>query len=205
MGTVEYTNDLWTQDTALSSGSSSDLTTTSVANMIASVQLSGTVAEKAYLDRFDVVTSRVRSGVQRRILPLATYSEADEYLPTELAFGHLMMVAGINNDQYFWCNLCSAYTGDRVRKLAKHCDRVQRCVHAVNNLRLGLHPIHGTMLTIPPRRMVKADVGSRLLLLAPMFGTPRMDVVAWAGDGSSDDCMAVAEVLAHSPHGSSEE
>ena len=73
--------------------------------------------------------------------------------------GHLMMTAGIDDAQLFWCNLCCAYTGDRVRKLAKVCDRVTRNVPAVNALRQSRHPFTGTQLVVSARRVVKADVG----------------------------------------------
>ena len=69
------------------------------------------------------------------------------------------------------------------------CDRVQRSVHAVTNLRKGLHPVHGTMLSVPERRMVKADVGSRWDL-----GTLGADAVV-TSDSGHIAATAVTDVL----------
>ena len=69
------------------------------------------------------------------------------------------MTAGIGSSQFFWCDLCSAYTGERARKLAKMCDRRPRDVHVVQKLRLGIHPRDGTQLAVRPRRMLIGDVG----------------------------------------------
>ena len=126
----------------------------------------GPISGKRYMSSFD---SRLSSGSSasiasssaraRCLVPLSRYNEYDEPLPTEAALGHLMMTAGLQGDQYFWCNICSAYTGDRVRKLAKQCDRVTRYVPAVHLLRQDRHPTKGTLLSTPARRVVKADVG----------------------------------------------
>ena len=160
----------------------------------------GSVAARAYVDRFEVVTSRIKGGKQRRLLPLSTHSELDEPLPTDLAFGHFMMTAGIGTEQFFWCNLCSAYTGDRVRKLARQCDRVQRSVQAVMCLRKDLHPTKGTVLPIPARRMLKADVGCCLSWLDPMSGTMGADTMA-TSDGGFDGChTAVTDVMLRPQH-----
>ena len=142
----------------------------------------------------------MRSPRQRRLLPLSTYNELDEPLPTDLAFGHLMMTAGIGTDQFFWCNLCSAYSGDRVRKLAKQCDRMQRNVQAVTYLRKDLHPSNGTVLVVPARRMLKADVGCCLSYLDPLSGTMSADTMA-TFDGGDDGChTAVTDVMLRPQH-----
>ena len=121
-------------------------------------------------------------------------------LPTEAALGHLMMTAGLGSKQYFWCNICCAYTGDRVRKLAKECDRVARVVLAVNCLRKDLHPATGTVLSVRARRMLKADVGNRLSLLDPPMYTTSADALVTV-DGSCDDSRtAVTDVMYHPQH-----
>ena len=58
-----------------------------------------------------------------------------------------------------------------MRKLAKECDRVQRVVNVITNLRKDVHPFKGTALTVPARRMLKADVGCKLSLLDPLFAS----------------------------------
>ena len=126
---------------------------------------------RAYLDKFDVVNPRNSGRSSKRLLPISKYNEYDEPLPTVNASGHLMMTAGLGSEQFFWCNICCAYTGDRVRKLARECDRIPRIVNAVTNLRKDLHPFNGTVLSVPARRMLKADVGCKLSLLDPLVST----------------------------------
>ena len=96
--------------------------------------------------------------------------------------GHVMMTVGLGQEQHFWCNLCSAYAGERVQKLAKVCDRTTRNVSAVNFLRNSKHPKHGTALHVMARRMLKADVGERLdCLLVQSQGvevSPQPEVVS---------------------------
>ena len=83
-------------------------------------------------------------------------------LPSDSALGHIVMTAGLGDEQFYWCNLCSAYTGERARKLTKQCDRIMRSVAVVKSLRDGVHPHKGTKLTVRPRRLLRADVGTRL-------------------------------------------
>ena len=85
------------------------------------------------------------------------------------------MTAGIKPRQFFWCELCSAYTGQRARKLARDCDRTTRCVPAVEALRKGTNPYDGAQLDTQPRRIVKRDVGNHL----------------WSGEGRPDDNLAM--------------
>ena len=96
----------------------------------------------------------------------------NEILKTEDAMGHQMMTAGMD-PQYYWCELCSAYTGFRARKLTKQCDRTFRKVPQVEALRMGKHPSLGTDLVTMPRRLCKRDVGA--------YG--------WSGEGRPDDCL----------------
>ena len=104
----------------------------------------------------------------------------NEPLRTEDAMGHQMMTAGMN-PQYYWCELCSAYTGFRARKLTKQCDRTVRKVPQVDALRAGKHPTLGTNLVTKPRRLCKRDVGAH----------------GWSGDGRPDDCLELVELHAN--------
>ena len=136
-------------------------------------------------------------GRARRLVPVSKYNEYDEPVPTEAALGHLMMTAGIGNEQFFWCNICCAYTGDRVRKLAKQCDRVVRNVPAINLLRQDLHPVKGTKLDVPARRMLKADVSSNIQLLDAPPQSGQFGIMAIA-DGVACDLHTVnVDVVDH--------
>ena len=113
-----------------------------------------------------------------------------------MALGHHMMTCGLGSEQYFWCNLCCAYTGDRVRKLAKECDRVSRTVVAVHKLRESLHPIRGTPMTTKARRLLKVDVGGMLGLVDPMVTVSD----ASSDSGCDDHRLIVADVLSRPQH-----
>ena len=128
----------------------------------------------------------------KRLLPMSKYNEYDEPLPTVNASGHFMMTAGLGSEQYFWCNICCAYSGDRVRKLARDCDRIPRTVPAVSNLRKDLHPFKGTTLSVPARRMLKADIGNKLSLLDPLACTTSVD--AWLPSDMLDPMVCTASV-----------
>ena len=105
-----------------------------------------------------------------------------------------MMTAGIGADQFFWCNLCCAYTGERARKLTKQCDRKTRTVPAVVKLRNGVHPHTGTMLTVRPRRMLIGDVGELppTFVAAPSTSTTAHDNV----DHGVAECADLTKVEA---------
>ena len=172
-------------------------TVSRAASIYSEARRSGSVADRAYLDKFDVVNPRRTRGTSKQLLPISRYNEFDEPLSTEAALGHLMMTAGLGSEQYFWCNICCAYTGDRVRKLAKECDRVQRVVNVITNLRKDVHPFKGTALTVPARRMLKADVGCKLSLLDPLLDSVGAEALL-TSDGSCDDHRtAVADVMLH--------
>ena len=111
-----------------------------------------------------------------------------------------MMTAGLGNEQYFWCNICCAYTGDRVRKLARECDRIPRVVNAVTNLRKDVHPFNGTVLSVPARRMLKADIGNKLSLLDPLTSTTSVDAWVTSDCGCVGRSTAVADVMLHPQH-----
>ena len=51
------------------------------------------------------------------------HNEASDVLPASAALGHVKVMAGLGKDQFYWCNLCSAYTDERACKLAKECDQ----------------------------------------------------------------------------------
>ena len=81
------------------------------------------------------------------------------------------MTAGLHDDQFYWFNLCSAYTGQRAQKLTRQCDRTPRRVAAVDRLRKGLHPTTDSVLITQPRRLCKRDVGTSY----------------WSGEGCPED------------------
>ena len=162
---MEYTRDVWNCVLPKSSDPSCH-TVERVSQLYNNVRCEGNLVELAYLDSYATRVS-LRNHSTKRLLPTATHNESDEVLPSDVSLGHVMMTAGFGTDQFFWCNLCGAYTGDRVRKLGKVCDRVSRTVRAVTQLRQDRHPVTGTMLNVRARRMLKADVGSNLALLEP--------------------------------------
>ena len=193
LGTVEYTQDLWNQDPDLTVCENNDPVVRSAASMAASAR-EGSLVIRSYTERFRVELPVSRSR-KERLIPIPNYSEYDEPLPTDLALGHHMMTCGLGKEQYFWCELCSAYSGDRVRKLAKECDRTSRNIPFVNKLRESIHPKLGTPLTTTARRMLKADIGTLLPLLDPSPSMLGEDGLA-RSDGWCQDLRAgVAGVL----------
>ena len=113
LGTIEFLDDLWQQDVAASSLE----TISSAGRVIDAVRQHGTAKERAYLDS----CARSMSGGATkglRFIPRTGICEMNEILKTEDAMGHQMMTAGLS-PQYYWCDLCSAYTGYRARKLTK--------------------------------------------------------------------------------------
>ena len=104
------------------------------------------------------------------------------------------MTAGLGDAQFFWCDLCSAYTGERARKLTRQCDRRPRNVPAVHKLRMGLHPHDGTNLAVRPRRMLIGDVGS----LPDVYGNASYTSTSAQGNvGFGDaECADLTEVEA---------
>ena len=120
----------------------------------------------------------------------------DGLLPAEAALGHVVMTAGLGKDQFFWCELCSAYTGEMARKLTKCCDRGIRNVPAVIELfASSRQPKYGTDLTARARLLVKLDVGASLSLLE---WPPSIDTASPVGDGVHHDChvnTAIGEAI----------
>ena len=204
LGTVEYTKDLWSQDDEGGDGVIRDPTVRSVVQMHAVASREGPLPVRSYLDKFKVTNTRSGAN-RRRLIPLSLYSEYDEPLPTDLSLGHHMMTCGLGEEQFFWCNLCCAYSGDRVRKLAKPCDRTIRNVPAVNKLRDGVHPWKGTAMTTRARRMVKADVGEQLALLDPSPCMHGVDVLARSDGDCLDHRSIVTGVLSCPLHHSLED
>ena len=102
-----------------------------------------------------------------------------EVLPTSASMGHHMMTAGLKPRLFFWGELCSAYTGHRVRKLMRACDRISRNVPAVEALRKGNDPYDGTQLLTRPRRICKNDIGTH----------------HWSGEGRPDDNLATFSIV----------
>ena len=171
LGTIEYLEDLWVQDSSPSQGDQfSDQF-----SIVDTVREHGTLAERAYLDKFN---NTVQGGEQHRgvrYIPRQFVPEMSEVLPTNASLGHHMMTAGLKPRQFFWCELCSAYTGQRVRKLMHECDRINRSVPAVEALRKGLDPWNSSPLITRPRRLCKRDVGTH----------------QWSGEGRPDDNAAL--------------
>ena len=189
LGTIEYTEDLWVSPLSSSPlcgsplGSSpldEDLThTPSRADslydgIIGAVRASGKLVERAYVDVFNRAVGKKRASPGARFLPRHLDLEMSDGLPTHAAMGHHMMTVGLRPKQYFWCDLCSAYTSQRAQKLTKDCDRVVRTVPAVELLRKGCDPCTGANLDTKPRRLCKRDVGTRL----------------WSGEGQPDDNLS---------------
>ena len=126
----------------------------------------GTNVETEHLSSFDNrMCSSPSSSGGRRFLLVSCHNESDEVLPTDAAMGHIIVTAWLSGEQYFWCNICSAYTGERVCKLTKQCDRIVRNAPLLERLRMRLHLVHGSHLVVRPRRLLKRDVGSRLSCL----------------------------------------
>ena len=170
LGTIEYLDDLWQQDEMQMDDCS---------------QFSaGTIAERAYLDRFHAAVSSDDKSKGVRYVPRQSVPEMCEVLPTSASMGHHMMTAGLKPRQFFWCELCSAYTGQHVRKLMHVCDRINRSVPAVEALRKGLDPWNSSPLITRPRRLCKRDVGTHY----------------WSGEGRPDDNLVTfSEVNGDAP------
>ena len=180
LGTIEFLDDLWVQQGVNEHPESSD--SSGVQRITMAVSKHGTTAERAYQEQFSrhVLSGEPRRGV--RYIPRQVVPELSETLPTSASLGHHMMTAGVRPQQFFWCELCSAYTGQRVRKLVHECDRVSRSVPAVEALRKGRNPYTDTALDTRPRRLCKRDVGS----------------YQWSGEGRPDDNVEVCSVQARS-------
>ena len=161
----------------------SDECVVTIANAVHNAAMaSGTVAERAYLDTFH---SSVDSGQEGRrglqFLIRSEIKELSEHLPSDAAMGHVMMTVGMHNDQFYWCDICGAYTNSRARKLTKPCDRVARRLKTIDKLRSGVHRMHGTELNSIPRRMVKRDTGTG----------------NWYGDGCPEANRVLAQQVDH--------
>ena len=83
----------------------------------------------------------------------------DDELPQDSAMGHRMFAVGLRPLQYFYCELCSGYTGSRVQKLALQCQPSTVRLRDVEYLKQGRHPTDGARLATLPRRMTKRDAG----------------------------------------------
>ena len=164
LGTIEYLEDLWQQDGVDEQFFASPIPQFSRCTSI----------EKSYIDKFRRTVGQDSSARGVRFVPKQVTPELSEVLPTSASMGHHIMTAGIKPKQYFWCELCSAYTGQRARKLTKDCDRITRNVPAVEALRKGTDPHNGVQLDTMPRRLIKRDVGNHL----------------WSGEGRPDDNLA---------------
>ena len=77
------------------------------------------------------------------------------------AMGHLMYVAGLPPNQYFWCDRCGAHTAKRARNLTKSCPKIMRNPAVAKLLRDGKHPYDDghPLLSTMPRRLTYRDVG----------------------------------------------
>ena len=87
LGTVEYTQDIWSQITSVPPrlDAPSDKVVSHASNIYADARNSGSIVAKCYLDKFDVRTSLRAKGNDRRLLPVSKHNEYDEPLPTEAA------------------------------------------------------------------------------------------------------------------------
>ena len=160
LGTIEYKEDLWTQDAT--SAVDDDQVVRQASGLQTRIGEKGSVAEKSYVDSFHNRCSTQCHAAGIRVMTRSCVNELSDALPTSAALGHMMFVTGVHSEQYFWCGLCSAYTGQRAQKLTKDCDRVTRKVKAVDRLRQGQHPTTGLALPSKPRRLCKRDVGDSL-------------------------------------------
>lgn len=196
LGIVEYTVDIW-EDSDVEPVNTS-VATEAADSIRAAVRVAGNTAEKQYLESFDSMgcadSKRRRKGA--RFLPDQSFNESSELLSSDHAMGHIMMTAGIGSNQFYWCNLWCAYTGERARKLSKYCDRVPRKVDVVNRLRDGLHPKTVAMLNTRPRRLLVADVGTRL---GDLCGPP-CSAEEMTCDASLDDVGGVTAATIESIH-----
>ena len=100
LGTIEYLEDLWQQENMLAV----DATEFSQRSQFSA----GTMAERAYLDRFHSTVSSEDKSRGVRYIPRQSVLEMSEVLPTSASMGHHMMTAGLKPRQFFWCELCSA-------------------------------------------------------------------------------------------------
>ena len=87
--------------------------------------------------------------------------ELDLDLPANKALGHTMYVAGVRPEQYIWCELCGAYSGQRVQNLDKSCRGYKPRTQAVQRLNMSCNPTNNRPLAISKRRMTVRDVGMK--------------------------------------------
>lgn len=169
LGTVEYMQGLCLQDERSHGVSDRRI---ELASVLQAANVSkGSVSERASLHRFHRNVNKHSATVAgERFLPRTEHSELNEYLLSDAALGHIMMTAGIHEEQYYWCNICVAYTRKRAQKLIKACERFPRTALAVGTLRRVVHPARGTNLISQPRRLWRTDIGR----------------CTWSGDGNSD-------------------
>ena len=97
-----------------------------------------------------------------RVIPRRVDSERDCWLKPHESLGHALWTAGLGKQQYFWCQMCSAYTGERARKLTRQCDKKKRYVQQVQRLTAGNHPTTKVTLDTRPRRLTREDVGDAI-------------------------------------------
>ena len=181
LGTGQLMEDVWVQEgTAAPNGlHNSSYTPPCASEMIDKVRSRGSAAERAYLDSFRANMTSDDSGDRgARFLPRRNAFELSEGLPSDIATGRIIMTAGLYKDEVFWCNLCSAYSGRRVQKLKKQCDRKVRRFLAVESHRNGINPNTGLPFGIVlPSRLCKHDVGT----------------CHWSGEGQPDDNWSMCQ------------
>ena len=101
-----------------------------------------------------------RGGILGKRLLTWLVPEAYMPLPQEEALGHTLYVVGLIPQQYIFCELCNAYSGDRAQNLLRCCLGKRYESQAVARLRRGVHPAHATDLMTQPRRLTRCDVGT---------------------------------------------
>ena len=87
--------------------------------------------------------------------------ELDLDLLATKALGHTMYVAGVKPDQYIWCEMCGAYSGQRVQNLDKMCKCYKARTQPIQRLNQSHNPRNNQPLDIQKRRMTVRDVGLR--------------------------------------------
>ena len=72
-----------------------------------------------------------------------------------------MYVAGVKPDQYIWCEMCGAYSGQRVQDLDKACRGYKARTQPIQRLNQSHNPRNNQPLDIQKRRMTVRDAGLR--------------------------------------------
>ena len=165
LGTVEFTEDLHDEEDCIPSQP-----TTLAQQCIAKwreAEVTDDPAETRVRRYMAAFNCRGRcDGDGRRVYPNTQLGkhfghEDLDLLKPQDALGHVIMVAGMPPEQFFWCRICGAHTARRARNLAKVCSRRMRNPRVTKLLELGKHPYESgnPLLATMPRRLTIRDVG----------------------------------------------